>query len=142
MKVGITKGGIVSVWKQKRLWISIVFLVFGTLTLLSGGRSLFTEAGILARGNAVPLVLWFNFIAGIFYIITGASVFMRKSCVQRLAVVMAVLNSIVLFYLFMHILQGGLYENRTVVAMSFRTAFWLAFAIYFHKSDLERETGL
>ena len=41
---------------------AIVALLFGALTILSGGRTLF--GGLEARaamGDAVPFVLWFNF---------------------------------------------------------------------------------
>ena len=43
--------------KKKNVWIGLIFLIFGLMTILSGGRSLFTESGIATRGNIVPLVL-------------------------------------------------------------------------------------
>lgn len=126
--------------KQKNIQIALIFLVFGFLTIVSGGRSIFSDAGIAARGNIVPLVLWFNFIAGFFYILAGVSTFKMKSCVKKLSAVLAVLNSVVLLYLVNHIYQGGLYENKTFVAMSFRTVFWIVFAAYFQKSDFFRKS--
>ena len=42
-----------------------VAVLFGLLTVLSGGRTLFGgEAGRLAAGAIVPFVLWVNFVAG------------------------------------------------------------------------------
>jgi hypothetical protein len=117
---------------QKKFWIGTVIIIFGALTVISGGKSLFIES----RGEIVPLVLWFNFIAGFLYLIAGISVFKLKTCVKKLAIVLATLNVFVLLYLVNHIIQGGLYENKTLVAMSFRTAFWVFFAIYFYKSEV------
>lgn len=119
---------------QRNRQIGIVFFVFGIMTIISGGRSLFTDIGLSTRGNIVPLVLWFNFIAGFFYVIAGASLFKLKPCVKRLSFVLAILNAIVLVYLVNHIYQGGLYEKKTVLAMSFRTIFWVTSAVYFHRS--------
>lgn len=122
--------------KQKNVWIALLFVVFGFMTIISGSKALFTEAGINSRGNIVPLVLWFNFIAGFFYLVAAVSTLKLKVCAKKLTIVLAISNALVFLYLVNHIFQGGLYENRTVVAMSFRTAFWIFFAAYFHKSKM------
>ncbi|MBP6655150.1 MAG: hypothetical protein KA182_09825, partial [Propionivibrio sp.] len=58
-------------------------LVFGLLTIFSGGTALFgDEAARAAVGNAVPFVLWFNFIAGFFYVLAGLGLLLKR----RLAV--------------------------------------------------------
>lgn len=121
--------------KQRNFLIAVLFLIFGIMTVVSGGRSLFTEEGIATRGNIVPLVLWFNFIAGFFYLLAGLSTFNIKACVKKLSVVLASLSSIVLIYLIIHIYKGGLYETKTVLAMNFRTFFWIGFAVYFQRSN-------
>lgn len=55
-----------------------VGLVFGLLTVFSGGTALFGgEAARTAVGNAVPFVLWFNFIAGFFYVLAGVGLLMK-----------------------------------------------------------------
>lgn len=121
---------------QKKFLIGIVIIIFGALTVTSGGKSLFIESGIESRGNVVPLVLWFNFIAGFFYLIVGISIIKLKPSVKKLSIVLAILNVFVFLYLVKHIIQGGLYENKTLVAMSFRTAFWVFFAIYLYISEM------
>lgn len=126
--------------KQRNFQIAILFFVFGIMTVASGGRSLFTEEGIATRGNIIPLVLWFNFIAGFFYLLAGLSILKMKPCVKRLSIFLASFSSIVMLYLAIHIYQGGFYEIKTVVAMSFRTFFWIAFAVYFHRSNLFSKT--
>lgn len=52
------------------IWLfSILALVFGLVTLKSGGSVLFIEGETRqAAGHYVPFVLWFNFIAGFAYV--------------------------------------------------------------------------
>jgi hypothetical protein len=45
--------------------LAVMAVLFGLLTVFSGGRTLFGgEAARLAAGAIVPFVLWFNFVAG------------------------------------------------------------------------------
>ena len=48
------------------LWsVAAVAVVFGALTILSGGTVLFGgDAAREAAGKVVPFVLWFNFLSG------------------------------------------------------------------------------
>ncbi len=49
--------------------LAVVAVLFGLLTVSSGGRTLFSgEAAHLAAGAIVPLLLWFNFVAGFAYV--------------------------------------------------------------------------
>ena len=51
---------------------ALVALVFGALTVTSGGKVLFgSEATRAAAGAYVPFVLWFNFLAGFAYVAAG-----------------------------------------------------------------------
>lgn len=54
-------------------WIAAgVGVVFGALTIVSGGQALFGSAAAqTAVGNAVPFVLWFNFLSGFVYVLVG-----------------------------------------------------------------------
>ena len=46
-------------------WMAIAAILFGALTVLTGSRALFGSLELRADfGNAVPFVLWFNFLAG------------------------------------------------------------------------------
>lgn len=117
---------------QKPMWLTVVAIIailFGVMTIKEGGTVLFTEAGKLSAGNYVPFVLWFNFIAGFAYIMAGIALFRLKSCVRRLATVIA-LSTVIVFILFaVHIFNGGAYELRTVAAMTIRSLFWVSIAI-------------
>ncbi|MEZ4618290.1 MAG: hypothetical protein R2867_22630 [Caldilineaceae bacterium] len=59
---------------ERSRWVramSIVAILFGLLTILSGGRTLFNAEAQQLAGNYVPFVLWFNFLAGFAYVIAG-----------------------------------------------------------------------
>lgn len=119
--------------KSKRpIWLAVVAIVailFGIATVKEGGTVLFTEAGKQSAGNYVPFVLWYNFIAGFAYIMAGIAMFRLKSCSRRLNAVIAISTSIVFILLGIHILNGGLYELRTVIAMTIRSTLWISIAI-------------
>jgi hypothetical protein len=106
-----------------------VAVVFGLLTVVSGGRALFggPEAHA-AVGNAVPFVLWFNTLAGFAYVAAGIGLFARKRWAVWLSMAI-LLATVVVFAAFgLHVFQGGDYETRTVGAMTLRAAVWLAIA--------------
>lgn len=113
---------------------SIVAMVFGLLTIKSGGAVLFVDgADRLAAGNYVPFVLWFNFIAGFFYIIAGIGLWLDKYWTVKLSILIASTTLIVYALFGLHILSGGLYEMRTVIAMLLRSIVWLSIAIYAYR---------
>lgn len=123
------------------IWfISILALIFGLLTIKSATAVLFfSDEARQAAGNYVPFVLWFNFVAGIFYIITGVRLWLMKTCVVWLAIAIAGTTLLVFSLLGLHIFTGGAYELRTVQAMSLRSVVWLAIAIFiwqrFHRTN-------
>lgn len=104
-----------------------VAVLFGLLTIVSGGRALFGGPEARAAvGDAVPFVLWFNTLAGFAYVVAGGGLFARQGWAVWLsaAILMATLAVFAAFGL--HVLQGGAYETRTVGAMTLRAAVWLA----------------
>jgi hypothetical protein len=103
--------------------------VFGILTIFAGGRALF--GGVAARaavGDAVPFVLWFNFLAGFAYVAAGAGLIAWRRWAAFLAVIIAVATLAVFAAFAGHAMTGGAYEMRTVGAMSLRSVVWLAVA--------------
>lgn len=100
-------------------------IVFGLLTVLSGGRALFGSVEArTAVGNAVPFVLWFNFLAGFAYVVAGIGLFLRHSPAVWLSIGILVTTFLVMSAFGLHIAQGGAYEVRTVGAMILRTGVW------------------
>ncbi|MDP2737287.1 MAG: hypothetical protein Q8O82_00895 [Pseudorhodobacter sp.] len=118
------------------LWIAAgIALVFGALTIFSGGQALFGgPAAQAAAGNAVPFVLWFNFLSGFVYVLAGIGIALRKPWGGTLAIVLAV-AIVAVFALFgWHVLRGGAYEMRTVGAMTLRAAVWIGIAVFVSRS--------
>jgi len=113
------------------IWIIIIIaMLFGLMTIKSGGSVLFFDGQARqAAGNYVDFVLWFNFIAGFFYVATGIGVYLKKSWSTYAAVSLALLT-IVIFAIFgIHIFNGGEYEVRTIYAMTLRSLVWIVIAI-------------
>ena len=113
------------------LLASLVAILFGLLTIKSGGMVLFVDGpDRVAAGNYVPFVLWFNFIAGFFYIIAGVGLWFIQRWAMWLSGVI-VISTLVVFALFnLHIYNGGLFEFRTIIAMSLRSVVWSVIAFY------------
>lgn len=105
--------------------LGAIAIVFGLMTLVSGGQALFLgpERGI-DMGQVVTPVLVFNFVAGFAYMTAGVGIWRGWRWGAQLALVLAVLTVGMFGYLGLHILGGGRYEMRTVVAMGFRAGFW------------------
>lgn len=112
------------------VWVfSILALVFGLLTLKSGGSVLFIDGEARqAAGNYVPFVLWFNFSAGFVYIFAAISLWLMRPWVVGLSLFIAVSTLVVFSALAVHIMNGGAYEMRTVIAMCLRSIVWIVIA--------------
>lgn len=109
---------------------AIVAVVFGAVTILSGGRALFGGAGgRAALGDIVPFVLWFNFAAGFAYVLAGIGLLLRKRWAAQLAVLIAIGTALVFVALGIHVAMGGAFEMRTVGAMALRTGIWIGVAL-------------
>ena len=108
----------------------ILAILFGVLTIASGGRALFgDEAARKAVGAAVPFVLWFNFGAGFAYVLAGLAALLGGSWATWIARALAVATLVVFVAFGVHVLAGGAFELRTVIAMTLRSGFWVTQAL-------------
>lgn len=108
---------------------AVVALLFGVLTIASGGTALFGgPAARAAVGDAVPFVLWFNFLAGFAYVAAGLGLWQARPWAASLALVIAVATLVVFAAFGLHVVAGGAFEPRTVGAMTLRSLVWLAIA--------------
>jgi hypothetical protein len=111
-------------------WMAIAAIVFGALTVLTGGRALFgsleSRAGF---GNAVPFVLWFNFLAGFVYIAAGAGLLLCRRWAVYTSLFVAVSTILVFVAFGVHVIGGGAFERRTIGALMLRSVFWIAVTI-------------
>ncbi len=127
------------------VWVSaIVAILFGLLTIKSGGSVLFTDGEARqAAGNYVGFVLWFNFLAGFFYVATGIGIWLQKPWSTTAAIIIAVLTALIFAALGVYILNGGESEQRTTIAMALRTLVWTVIAITSRRllSDSEPDSG-
>lgn len=111
-------------------WAGSAAALFGILTLISGGTALFGgPAARAAVGNAVPFVLWFNFLAGFAYVAAGAGIVLRRAWAVPLAGLIAGATVLVFAAFLWHVAGGGAYEARTVGALLLRSGFWSVLAV-------------
>ncbi|HET9716252.1 MAG TPA: hypothetical protein VFP60_08715 [Pseudolabrys sp.] len=107
-----------------------VALIFGLVTIAVGGTTLFGPAERrAAAGNIVPFVLWFNFIAGFAYVAAGVGLFLWRRWAANLSAAIAITTVTVFAALAAHILLGGLFELRTIGAMTVRSLIWVVIAV-------------
>jgi len=120
------------------IWASaIIAILFGLLTLKSGGEVLFINGvGREAAGNFIPYVLWFNFVMGLIYIIAGIGLWLQKKWAAWLSIFIAVSTLVVFAILGVHIYLGGLFEQRTIGAMTLRSSLWSIISIVAYRNLL------
>ena len=115
---------------KNNLWLhgaSVMAVLFGLMTIKEGGTVLFGgEAARTAAGAYVPFVLWFNFLAGFAYVVAGLALWWRQGWAAGLALGIALATALVFAAFGVHVVNGGAYETRTMVAMALRTTVWLA----------------
>jgi len=113
---------------------AIVAVLFGALTIISGGRALF---GGVDMGAVVPFVLWFNFMAGFAYVAAGVGLWRGAKWGRVIAIAIAASTALVFLAFLWHVLQGRAYETRTVGAMALRLITWLAIvAVSLKRNDV------
>jgi len=119
-------------WPMKA--VAVFAGVFGILTLYSGGNVLFGPAEAQASaGNYMGFVVWFNFLAGFFYIAGAISIWFGQNWARSLAWFIAGATLLVGLIFAAQILFGAAFEMRTVGAMVLRFAVWAAIALALHR---------
>ena len=117
---------------KRLIWVwvvSIIAIAFGVITIKAGGSVLFIDGEARrAAGNFVDFVLWFNFVAGFFYVTTGIGIWREKNWAPIMAISIAILTLLIFAAFGIHILNGGEYEQRTLYAMTLRSTVWIVIA--------------
>lgn len=109
--------------------LAVIAVLFGLLTVASGGRVLFAgDAVRQTAGSIVGFVLWFNFVAGFAYVVAGLGLWFGRRWAVPWAALIALATAMVFALFAVHVWNGGGYELRTVAAMSFRLAAWVGIA--------------
>ena len=111
------------------LTVAAVALIFGLMTIASGGKVLFgSDAARAAAGDYLPFVVWFNFIAGFAYVVAAAGLATGQAWAARLALFIALATAFAFLVFGLLAMTGTPYEPRTVGAMTLRTALWAGIA--------------
>ncbi len=107
--------------------IAVVAMIFGALTIFSGGTALFGSAEAKAfAGDAVPVVLWFNFLAGFVYIYAANALWTYAPNAKKIALILGIATTAIFGLFLVKIIGGSPFEMRTLGAMPVRAGFWLA----------------
>lgn len=113
------------------LFLGAVAAIFGLLSIYSGGRVLFGDAAVRAEaGNIVPVIVWFNFLSGFVYVLSGVQLMRWHRSGALLAAGIATALALVAVLFAVHIAAGGPFEIRTVMAMLLRLLFWCLVAAF------------
>lgn len=109
--------------------IAAVALIFGLMTIVSGGKVLFgDDAARQAAGNYLPFIVWFNFLAGFAYVAAAAGLALGWAWAARLALLIAAATALAFLAFGLLAVTGTPYETRTVGAMTLRTTLWACIA--------------
>lgn len=104
---------------------------FGIITIAAGGLVLFGPGAVrTAAGRTVPFVVWANFLAGFAYVAAGLGLVRSRRWAAGAAAGIAVATGLVGIGFVAHVLSGGAFEPRTVVALLTRTALWAGIAVW------------
>lgn len=107
---------------------ALLAILFGLLTIISGGSVLFNAQVRQIAGNYVEFVVWFNFLAGFAYVIAGVGVWKQQQWSVWLSILIAGATLLTFAAFGLYMLRGGVYEMRTVGAMTLRAAVWIVIA--------------
>ncbi len=121
---------------------AIVAVLFGVLTVFSGGSVIFSSSSAQAAGNYVPFVVWFNFLAGFAYVIAGIGLYQWRYWAVYLSIAIALATLLVFAGLGFYIMQGGVFEMRTVFAMIFRSMVWITISMLANAAWKKAKTGI
>ncbi|WP_304342667.1 hypothetical protein [Chryseobacterium koreense] len=117
----------------KKIYIALL-IIFGLMTVIIGGSVIFDLFGMRAKeGNFVPIVLHINFICGFLYLLSAYAINTKKSWTLKPLAMALVLLILAWIGLWHHIEENGLYEQKTIYAMAFRTILTLTLILTFTK---------
>lgn len=107
-----------------------VLIAFGLVTLLASTSIFFDLFGVREQeGNYVLFIVIANFISSIIYLLAAYGWIKNKTWATQLLSLSSIILIVAFIGLFFHINSGGLYEIKTVYAMTFRTSLTLIFTL-------------
>ncbi|HTN09254.1 hypothetical protein [Agriterribacter sp.] len=105
---------------------ALVSAFFGLLTVFAGGSVILDLFGMREKeGNYILFVVWANFICGFLYLIASYGFFKRKNWTASIIGFTVWILIAAFIVLFFRIWDEEPYENKTIIAMVFRTLLTL-----------------
>ena len=117
-----------------------VVALFGIITLFMSTSVIFGLFDIREKeGNYVLFVVIANFVCAFLYLAAAYGFFARQKWTTMVLNVAVGVLVITFMGLGIHIYSGGIYEQKTVAAMIFRTLLTIGFALIAFKYISERK---
>ena len=108
----------------------VIIALFSIVTLFMSTSVIFDLFGIREKeGNYVLFVVVANFICAILYLAAAYGFFFRQKWTTMILYISVVILIITFIALGIHIYSSGIYENKTITAMTFRTLLTIGFAL-------------
>lgn len=118
----------------------VLLIAFALLTLFMSSSVLFDWFGIREKeGNYVLFVVWANFVSSLLYLFAAYGFLKQKKVTFNILSLSALILTMALVGLFIHINSGGLYETKTIGAMIFRIAITIAFVFLAYLKLIKRK---
>jgi len=116
---------------------SIILFISGFIIALFGVLTLFMSASVIfglfdireKEGNYVLFVVVANFICAFLYFAAAYGFFTKKRWTSRVLNIAVGILVITFAGLGIHIFSGGIYEQKTIYAMIFRTLVTIGFLL-------------
>lgn len=115
---------------KKTIFVLFLFVViaFGLLTLILSSSIFLDLFGMREKeGNYVLFVVWANFICSLLYLAAAYGIYKNKKWSISMLGISTLILIVALIGLFAHIDSRGLYEAKTIGALSFRISLSLLF---------------
>lgn len=110
--------------------LATVLGAFGLLTVFLTSSVLLDLFGMREKeGHYVLAIVWANLIAGLVYLLTAYGVIKEEKWTVKSLLIALIVLIIGQILFFAHVVNGGLYETKTVGAMIFRIAFTVLLAV-------------
>ncbi|HRP90536.1 MAG TPA: hypothetical protein PKX92_10920 [Edaphocola sp.] len=102
----------------------VLLILIGVVSLFMTLSIIFNRFGIREKeGHYVLFVVYANLICGLLYLLAAYSIWKEQRKGSSLLLLALIILLIAFLGLGWHINNGGIYEPKTIKAMSFRTVF-------------------
>jgi len=109
---------------------SVLVYVFGLLSMFKSLSIIFNLFHLREiEGNYVLFVVIANLICGVIYLFAGYGIFKEKNWTTNFLFIAAFILIFTFIVLVIYIISGGIYEEKTIIAITIRTFITLIFTL-------------